>query len=262
MLDARCAMRRAKWLLSVIALAASAGLAQTELPPSAQDGPMNIQQGPPKPDKDGVYAVTPGITPPTMVHAEPAVYPADAPVVDHPIPCMLSAVVGVDGKPRKVEVVRGCNGEFAAPAIDAVEHSQFRPGSLNDMPVPVLVHLRVGFRPGEPSALPRLALFFGAGDGGFHPRTRQWDKPPESIYAPIAPFSEEARRRKIQGVVIVSLMVTEDGLPTDLHVEKSVGAGLDEKALESISQYRFKPAMKDGKPVAARISVEVSFRLY
>jgi len=61
--------------------------------------------------------------------------------------------------------------------------------------------------------------------------------------------------------VLISLLVGTDGLPTDLHVVKSVGAGLDEKALDSVSKYRFKPAMKDGNPVPARITVEVSFRL-
>jgi TonB family protein len=57
-------------------------------------------------------------------------------------------------------------------------------------------------------------------------------------------------------------MVTEDGLPVDVRIEKSVGHGLDENALQSVSKYRFKPAMKDGKPVAARVAVEVNFRLY
>jgi len=51
-------------------------------------------------------------------------------------------------------------------------------------------------------------------------------------------------------------------LPTELNVERGVGWGLDEKALQAVSQYRFQPATKDGKPVPAKINVEVMFKLY
>jgi protein TonB len=61
--------------------------------------------------------------------------------------------------------------------------------------------------------------------------------------------------------VLVSLLVTEEGLPSDLRIEKALGEGLDEKALEAIRQYRFQPAMRDGKPIAARIKVMISFRI-
>ncbi|MGA2084504.1 MAG: energy transducer TonB, partial [Terracidiphilus sp.] len=86
--------------------------------------------------------------------------------------------------------------------------------------------------------------------------------PPILVNNIVPEFSDQARREKIQGVVMVSLLVNEEGVPIDLSVTKGLGYGLDEKALEAVSQYRFKPAMRGGVPVEARITVEVNFRLY
>ncbi len=78
-----------------------------------------------------------------------------------------------------------------------------------------------------------------------------------------AEFSDEARRAKYQGVCLISLIVDANGNPQNPRVIRPLGMGLDEKALEAVRQYRFKPAMKDGKyPVPVMITVEVNFRLY
>jgi TonB family protein len=78
-----------------------------------------------------------------------------------------------------------------------------------------------------------------------------------------AEFSDEARRAKYQGIVLVALIVDTQGNPQNPRVIRSLGMGLDEKALEAVRQYKFRPAMKDGKtPVAVMINVEVNFRLY
>jgi periplasmic protein TonB len=85
---------------------------------------------------------------------------------------------------------------------------------------------------------------------------------PAPIVAPEAEFSDEARRAKYQGICLVALIVDAHGLPQNVHVVRRLGMGLDEKALEAIRKYRFKPATKDGKPVAVGITVEVDFRLF
>lgn len=78
-----------------------------------------------------------------------------------------------------------------------------------------------------------------------------------------AEFSDEARRAKYQGLVLVALIVDAQGNPQNVHVVRPLGMGLDEKAIEAVRKYRFKPAMRDGKtPVAVAIQVEVNFRLY
>jgi len=85
---------------------------------------------------------------------------------------------------------------------------------------------------------------------------------PTPIVSPEAEFSDEARRNKYQGVCMISILVDAHGYPENPRVVRSLGMGLDEKALEAVQRYRFKPAMKDGKPVPVTILVEVNFRLY
>lgn len=78
-----------------------------------------------------------------------------------------------------------------------------------------------------------------------------------------AEFSDEARRAKYQGVCLIQMIVDAHGMPQDPRVVRPLGMGLDQKALEAVRKYRFKPAMKDGKtPVPVMITVEVNFRLY
>ena len=74
-------------------------------------------------------------------------------------------------------------------------------------------------------------------------------------------FSEEARRTKSQGTVTVDLIVDAKGMPQDVHVLRGVGMGLDEKAVEAVKQYTFRPAMENGKPVAVEMNVVVTFQI-
>ena len=85
---------------------------------------------------------------------------------------------------------------------------------------------------------------------------------PREIYNPDPEYSEEARKAKQQGIVVLSLIVDSDGRPRDIHVVRSLGMGLDEKAIEALRKWRFEPARKGGIAVAMRVDVEVSFRLY
>ncbi|HEY4011246.1 MAG TPA: energy transducer TonB, partial [Acidobacteriaceae bacterium] len=79
-------------------------------------------------------------------------------------------------------------------------------------------------------------------------------RPPIAIYTPDPEFSEEARKAKFSGNVVVSLIVGADGKPRNVHVLRGVGMGLDEKAVEAVQQYKFKPALKDGKAVAVYLN--------
>jgi TonB family protein len=60
----------------------------------------------------------------------------------------------------------------------------------------------------------------------------------------------------------LKLIVGADGHPREIAVARSLGLGLDEKAMEAVKNWKFEPAMKDGKPVSVAINVEVQFRLY
>jgi periplasmic protein TonB len=85
---------------------------------------------------------------------------------------------------------------------------------------------------------------------------------PHLIYDPEPEYSEEARKQKYQGVVVLQVVVGDDGRPRDVRIVRSVGLGLDEKALEAVRQWRFAPGMLDGRPVAVLVNIQVNFRLY
>ncbi|HWA95936.1 MAG TPA: TonB family protein [Terracidiphilus sp.] len=86
---------------------------------------------------------------------------------------------------------------------------------------------------------------------------------PSVLYAPEAEFSDEARRAKYQGVCLIAVIVDAHGNPVNPRVIRPLGMGLDEKALEAVRKYKFKPALKDGRtPVPVMINIEVNFRLY
>jgi TonB family protein len=85
--------------------------------------------------------------------------------------------------------------------------------------------------------------------------------PPRVTYAPDPEYSEKARSAGYQGTCVLWLIVDTNGVPHDIKVTRSLGMGLDEKAIEAVRTWRFKPAMKDGVPVPVQINVEVSFRL-
>lgn len=100
----------------------------------------------------------------------------------------------------------------------------------------------------------------GIGGGVFH--VGGGVSAPKVVYQPDPEYSEEARKAKFQGTCVLSLVVGPDGRPRDIRIARSLGLGLDEKAIEAVKNWRFEPAVKDGKPVAVAINVEVDFRLY
>lgn len=101
-----------------------------------------------------------------------------------------------------------------------------------------------------------------AGFGGEVYRPGDGVSAPRAIYDPDPEYSDEARRAKFQGNVVLSLIVDSKGHVRDIYVARSLGMGLDEKAIEAVRNWTFTPGMRDGKPVAVQVNVEVNFRLY
>jgi periplasmic protein TonB len=75
-------------------------------------------------------------------------------------------------------------------------------------------------------------------------------------------FTEAARQQNYQGTVSIQLIVDAQGYPQAVHVVRKLGMGLDDKAVEAVRQYRFRPAVYQGHPVAVQMIVEVEFRLH
>jgi periplasmic protein TonB len=108
----------------------------------------------------------------------------------------------------------------------------------------------VGFGPGS-----------GAGTGGGVYRIGGGVSRPELIFKPEPEYSEEARKAKFQGTVLLSIVVMPDGSTSNIRVIRPLGLGLDEKAIEAVRKWRFRPSLKDGQPVPVHANVEVNFRL-
>jgi TonB family protein len=106
---------------------------------------------------------------------------------------------------------------------------------------------------GPPSNGPGFGGGFGSGSGGVTAPVLLFKKEPE--------YSEEARKAKYQGTVLLYIEVDPSGKATNIRVQHSLGLGLDEKAIEAVRQWKFKPGYKDGKPVTTQTTVEVQFRL-
>jgi TonB family protein len=104
----------------------------------------------------------------------------------------------------------------------------------------------------------------GVGDGpsGIYPAGKMGVTVPEVIFNPEPSFSDEARKAKAQGMVLLLVVVGKDGRTHDIRVGQSLGMGLDEKAIEAVNRWRFRPGTLNGQPVATQIAVQVDFHLY
>jgi periplasmic protein TonB len=85
--------------------------------------------------------------------------------------------------------------------------------------------------------------------------------PPQLVHKVEPEFSEEARKAKYQGIVVLSIEVDANGNVGNVQVLQKLGLGLDEKAIEAVSHWRFRPALADGKPIATEATVQVGFQL-
>lgn len=101
----------------------------------------------------------------------------------------------------------------------------------------------------------------GGGFGGGVFRVGGGVTSPVPVYKIEPEYSEEARKAKHQGTVVLSVIIDASGKPTNLKVLRALGLGLDEKAIEAVQKWRFRPGTKEGKAVAVYATIEVNFRL-
>jgi TonB family protein len=85
---------------------------------------------------------------------------------------------------------------------------------------------------------------------------------PEVLHSVEPEFTEDARRANFQGSVSIKLIVDSQGNPQNVQLVRHLGMGLDEKAIEAVRQYKFKPAMYQGHPVSVQIVIEMNFHLH
>lgn len=197
----------------------------------------------------------------------------------------FAVIVDPDGVPRNIFASRPIGNSLDTLAAEIAAKDHFRPGQKDGASVAVSITIDIQLeactlseidahgnatpklklrkqpvqqlgQPSnlEPENLPVADALFPSKKGGIITA-------PIPISTPEAKYTIEAKKKRIQGICLVSLIVDAYGVPQNPRVVKSIGYGLDEAALEAVKAYRFRPATKDGHPVAVLMSIEVNFRL-
>jgi TonB family protein len=194
-----------------------------------------IKGRPPKIEKNPILAPQVAVNPNPKLVVDPAIdIQKDIKLPDNP----MMPNFGVTKSPN---VTLASNGQGSGAGMGTGKNGGLGSGTGN------------GYGPGE-----------GGNLGGGLRRVGDGVSAPYLVNKVEAEFSDEARRAKYEGTVVVNLIVDAQGNPQNVHVVRHLGMGLDEKAVEAVQKYKFKPAMdqKTGKPVPVPVNVEVRFRLY
>jgi TonB family protein len=207
-----------------------------------------------------------------LVHKVIPKYPKQARKANMHGQVVLQAAVEANGNVNGVAIISG-EVILAEEAVDAVRNWRFEPYTQNGAPVRAVQNITFDFIASKkeaeleplPPPLPMTQIKATLKPVSREPglfRPGEGVTPPKAIYVTDPAYDEKARKQKYQGVCVVSLIVGADGQPRDVKVVRAIGKGLDAKAIEAVSKWRFKPATKNGEPVAVKINVEVSFRIY
>ena len=153
------------------------------------------------------------------------------------------------------------------PTIDLQQNVRLADNLMPNVGMPMSVVAGTTLGGGTGSGIgtgdgPGLGPGSGGNTGGGVRRIGGSVTKPELVYSVEPEFSDEARRAKMSGDVDVYLWVDQHGNPTHVRVAHGIGMGLDERAVEAVKQYRFKPAMENGKPVAVEMYVVVNFQIF
>jgi TonB family protein len=247
-------------------------------------------------DRVKVYAVGPGVTAPELLPPIPLPNPAGKCKNKMDGEVVLSILVDATGRPRNLMFLHPLGNDLDKFAFQIVAADLFTPGTHDGAPVVVAQSVEVNLQAcveqkkddaGKKTyqlrlrAIPeqKLAPLPQPPEEAVFPlRTSSWNdlsssdrgiqrigssvSAPVVLSSPEAEYSEEAKREQYQGICLISLIVDAQGMPQYIQVVRKLDYGLSEKAIEAVNKFRFKPAMKNGKPVPVKISVEIEFHLY
>jgi TonB family protein len=217
------------------------------------------------PDKDGVYYAGPDVTAPRLLSTVYVPYPSGVPAKAIQGMTVLAMVIDASGIPAHIQLLHTHCEAFDQAAIAAVKQSKFEPGKLGDRPVPVWIDVRVVFRADLGKTVPEVLIT----ERDLPPpaESQLLDKhrrpltytPPYVIHSVDADFNDPFAKHPYVQEAIVGVLVSRDGLPKEVRVERGLGFGLDKKAEAAVWRYRFLPAMRKGTAIEARREVRVDF---
>jgi TonB family protein len=185
------------------------------------------------------------------------VYPAKAKTARIAGAVILQAIISKTGDIQSLRVLSGPD-ELRISALDAVRQWKYKPYLLDGEPTEVDTTITVTYSLGDavpPPATGPAAELAIRQIGGYV-------SAPALLSSAEANYSEEARAQKISGTVVVHLLVDTQGNATQVRVLRGLGHGLDEKAVQAVSTYKFRPALDHGQPVPVALNVEVNFRSF
>jgi TonB family protein len=205
----------------------------------------------------------------------------------------FEVIVDEKGKPRDISYSRGLVSDPDKLALQIVAADRFIPGTHSGEPAAVAMSVRVSLS----GCIETVKDGTGHKSELFHLKSQPAQeieavtRPPRDlaptstvqpsvnsdgsgvnrigsgVTAPIplnsveAHYTKEARKARIQGNCYVSVVIDANGMPQNPKVIRSLDPGLDQNALDAVSKYRFKPAMKDGHPVPVMLTIQVSYKI-
>jgi TonB family protein len=207
------------------------------------------------------------------------VYPAEAKAAHVQGAVILHAIISKTGTVENLQVISGPT-MLVASAMDAVKQWTYKPYLLNGQPVEVETSITVNYTFGGPTNVVGPVPPADEASAGVK-QIGGGVTGPVVIYQPDPEFTKEGRKAKVQGVVTVSLVVDEHGQPQNVHIVRGMGIGTDgrpdpklkkaarkaadgmnQSAVDAVKQYKFKPAMENGRPVSVYLNVEVNFEIF
>jgi TonB family protein len=230
------------------------------------------QSSAPKPVADGfgrgAYRVGDGIRSPMPLGSPRLTGSVPPTTIDREIE--VEAVVGDDGKVSETRVVRtfaAQPGAIDEAAAASIKPEPFSPGMLDGKPVPVIVttifwiSANLPEKTNAPARPPIVTQFSwnprgGGAPGSVAARLRHAGGDPK--------YTSDAMRAKIQGSVEIDVIVQPDGSPGEMRIARSLDGGqsLDGPALDVIKHWTFEPAKQNDRPVPARVTIALLFRLH
>src|SRR5208283_2437000 len=147
------------------------------------------------------------------------------------------------GQVRSIRVVKPLGFGLDEKAIEAAQKWTFKPALKDGCAIDMMAQIEVSFH--------------------LSPQSESNPDSEPVVVKTIKPkYSPEARKAGVTGTVNVSVVVDRQGRPQDIRVVKPLGFGLDEKAIEAVQKWKFKPAMTNGLPVDRQVQVQINFRLF
>jgi TonB family protein len=187
-----------------------------------------------------------GMTAPTVLRSSIALYTEDARIHGIEGTVTIEALIGEDGKIRSTKLLKGLGFGLDEVALASVQEWTLSPATRNGLPVSVGAQLDVAF-----TLRSANAMYMGAG------------MLPPSVKQKVDPkYTDEARRVRLSGTVVLQAVVRSDGTVDVLRVVRGLPLGLTDSAIQAIKQWQFRPGQnKDGQNADIVLTIEVNFNI-